>query len=169
MIINDKEIVFINYYVMNKEFHYTDKVREAISLIHYLYSKKNIDKALAIDIVSKKFKKDYNLDFSKDFLLKVHRQRCAHIKNAKEAFKQYCIEKRIESIPDVENLKLCACGCGQPVKKGNKFINGHNSRMMDSKILNEKAEKMRIEKLKKYKKQEECNLISFDGYKKHGS
>jgi hypothetical protein len=28
------------------------------------------------------------------------------------------------------NLVLCHCGCHRPVKPGNKFINGHNSRML---------------------------------------
>lgn len=127
MIILDKEVVFINWYLQEKEYFYTDHVREALNLVHFYIVKKKQSRASAIHKVNEKFKKDYGFDFSKPFLWKLFRQRKAHIRNAKEEFKQYEIQKRIERAPKTE-IKLCKCGCGLPVKPGNKYINGHNPR-----------------------------------------
>lgn len=141
MFIIDKEISFLIWYVAEKEFDYTDKVREALNLIHYLISKKNVDKALAMDIVSKKYSKQ-DLDFNKDFLYKIYNRRLAFIKSGKDAYKKMSYLKRVSKDPNFK-IEYCACGCGSPVKKGNKFVNGHNSKVKNRKDKVNQAEIMR--------------------------
>jgi len=127
MISLNREMTYVNTYVLDKEFKYTDRVREAINLVYYLISQKHNDKALAIHITSQSFMKKYNLDFSKSFLWKVYRQRLAHVKNGKDKYKKYAMEKRMEGSPI--DIKLCACGCENPVtKEKNTFLNGHNKK-----------------------------------------
>jgi len=119
MIILNKEVVFINWYLQEKEYFYTDHVRKALNLIHYYMAVKKKSSATAIHLVNKKVKKDYGFDFSKEFLWKLYRKRKAYIKNAKDEFKQYEIRKRLERLPNTA-IKLCECGCGLPVKPGRK-------------------------------------------------
>jgi len=142
MITLNREMTYVNAYVLDKEFKYTDKVREAINLIDYLIRQKHNDRALAIHITSQSFMKKYSLDFSKEFLWKVYRQRLAHIKNGKDKYKKYSIEKRLEGGP--VDIKLCACGCGNPVtKEKNKYLSGHNMRNKPKKHYDTQAKYMR--------------------------
>jgi len=157
MFIVDKEISFLIWYVAEKEFDYTDKVREALNLIHYLISKKNVDKALAIDIVSKKYNKQ-DLDFNKDFLYKVYNRRLAFIKSGKEAYKRMSYLKRVSKDPNFK-IEYCACGCGSPVKKGNKFVHGHHVRIRSKNKKNEIAKKMRDAKAEKRIVKKSNNVI----------
>jgi len=148
MITINREMTYINAYVLDKEFKYTDRVREAINLIDYLIRQKRNDKALAIHITSKSFMKKYKLDFSKEFLWKVYRQRLAHVKNGKDKYKKYAREKRMEGGPI--DIKLCACGCGNPVtKEKNNYLHGHNRKQ---KYMSSHTEYMRKCKKDKRKK-----------------
>jgi len=145
MILLDREDIFVNWYLLEKEYHYTDDVRKALNQINYFEIQKRKSRALSIHIVSKTFKKKYNINFSEEFLWTLYRRRKAHIKNAKVKFKEYELWKRLESSPEHE-IKLCECGCGLPVKPGNKYINGHNPRFKNRQDKKEHTEKMRFAK-----------------------
>ena len=142
MISLNREMTYVDAYVLDKEYKYQDTVREAINLVDYLVRQKHNDKALAIHITSKHFMKKYKLDYSKEFLWKVYRQRLAHVKNGKDKYKIYAIEKRMEGGPI--DIKLCACGCGNPVTKyKNKYLSGHNMRNKPKKHNDTQAKYMR--------------------------
>ena len=40
--------------------------------------------------------------------------------------------RKLKRILKKPNVHLCQCGCGQPVKKGNRFILGHNQKTAES-------------------------------------
>ena len=107
MIVNDPELAFLSFYILEREFFLQSYIREGINTIAYLIYKQKVDKALAIDIVSKKIKKEYNTQITKEYLWKVYRQRTAYIKNGKEAFKKYKIHKYNETIPEKWKTKFC--------------------------------------------------------------
>lgn len=119
----DKETAFISFYLAEKEFFHPDKLRDALTMISYLIKVKHRPKSLAIAQTNSKYIKKYNIDYTREFLWKQYNTRLAHIKNAKDKFKLWEIEIK-ERNAGLKNL--CSCGCGQEVKKGNKFINGHN-------------------------------------------
>ena len=96
---------------------------------------------------------------SKEFLWKKYNSRMALLKNATDKYYIWCAEKRKQAAGLSD---LCACGCAQKVKKGNKFIHGHHRRVIpqDQKILN--AKYMREAREKKNDK----TVIDFESYKK---
>lgn len=143
MIVLDAEMTFINWYLTEKEFHLTKYVREALNNIDWWIRVKRKSKALAIHIVNEKFKSKYNFELTKSYLWRVYNQRKAYIKNAKDKFKIWKNERMLESIPDIMKANLCACGCGHPVKPGNKYINGHNIRCKSKEKNIEQANHMR--------------------------
>lgn len=137
----DKKIAFISFYLAEKEFFLPDKLREALHTISYLITCKGVDKALAIHRVNKKWKKDHEVEYTKEFLWKKYNSRLAHIKHANEKYHDWVKEMKERNYG--VKPKLCECGCGQEVKKGNRFLNGHNAKCR-SKEDNEKlAEQMR--------------------------
>jgi len=126
MIVINKEMAFISLYLAEKEFFVNETLRKALNCIYYLHRKKNVDKALAIHLTNEKYKKKYNVEYTKDYLWKMYNSRLAHIKNAKDKFQIWAREireRRYGILPD-----LCECGCGKEVKKNNKFVNGHNAK-----------------------------------------
>lgn len=155
MIVRDPEIAFLSYYVLDKEFFLQPQVREAIDLVAYLIYQKGMDKALAIDVANRKIEKKYNFELSKPYLWKVYRQRLAYIKNGKEAFKKYGIMRRMAAAPEElkDQLKLCKCGCGDPVKPGNLYIHGHHVRCRSKEEKELNGKRMRAGKINKKKKQ----------------
>lgn len=142
MIVLNKEMAYISFYLAEKEYFLPDNLREALSLIHYLIKEKYKEKALAIHIVNEKYKKKKNIDYGKEFLWKKYNARLAHIKNAKDKYQKWALDIRERNVG--LKKKLCACGCGEEVtKKNNKFINGHNARCIDKDQSIKQAELMR--------------------------
>lgn len=158
MITLNREMTFINWYILQKEFTYSDNVRKILNLVHYLNTKKRIDLALAIHIANEKSKKDYNYHFSKKFIWNLYSKRLAHIKHAKEEYKKYVIDLRKANLPEVEYRKLCACGCGNEVKEGKIYLRGHNPR-----FSSEEEKRLYLEKIRdiRKKKSERKNNVIF--------
>jgi hypothetical protein len=141
-ITDDRESAFVNHYLLIKEYDLTDEVRHALSSINYYMFKQHKPKALAIAIVNKTCKDMHNREFGKDYLWEKYNARLAHIKNGKDAYQKFAREQRERQVGI--RKKLCACGCGEEVKKkGNKFIHGHHRRCLTQEQKNENARKMR--------------------------
>lgn len=146
MITLNREMTFINWYILKKEFTYSDNVRKILNLVYYLNVKKRIDLALAIHISNEKSKKDYNYHFSKKFIWNLYSKRLAYVKHAKEEYKKFVADLRKNNLPEVEYKKLCACGCGKEVKEGKIYVNGHNPRFKSEEEKAIHVEKMNYAK-----------------------
>lgn len=144
MILTNRETIFLNWYLLDKEFEYTDNVRKILNLVYYLTTKKNMDLALAIHVAnekSKEFTKDGER-YTKKFIWKLYTKRLAHIKHARERYQQLLREFRHNIYPELSPPKnYCSCGCGKEIKEGKKYVNGHNPRF--------KTEEEKIEYMKK--------------------
>ena len=57
MIVLDKEMAFISFYLAEKEYYIPDRLRGALSYIYYLTHDKGKDKALSIHITDEKYRK----------------------------------------------------------------------------------------------------------------
>jgi len=142
MIILNKEMSYVNWYLSQKEYFLSDNVRKALNKIYNFTNKKKLPKAVSIHIVNELFKRNENVDLGKRFLHGKYNSRLAHIHNAKEEFKKWEMDFRLRHYG--MKKKLCECGCGQEVtKKNNKFINGHNSKCRDKVEDVKKAAHMR--------------------------
>jgi hypothetical protein len=146
MITLNREMTFINWYILQKEFTYSDNVRKILNLVHYLNTKKRMDLALAIHISNEKSKKDYNYHFSKKFIWNLYSKRLAHIKHAKEEYKKFVADLRKSNLPEVKYSKLCACGCGKEVKENKTYANGHNPRFKSEEEKIDHVERMNYAK-----------------------
>lgn len=155
MIVLNPEMAFINWYLTEKEYHLSSYAKEALNNIDWLIRKQRKSKALSIHITNEKYISKYNFEFTKEFLWRSYNQRKAYIKNAKDKFKIWKHNKMLESIPDVMKADLCACGCGRPVKAGNKYINGHNIRCRSKEKNIEHSNHMR-----KIRRQIKLNKVS---------
>lgn len=155
-----REHAFLEFYILKKEYYYTDYVRDAINTIDYLMRRKGDKQSIAISKTINKIRKKYKVELEVEFLRKAFRQRKAHVKNGKEEFKKFTAEMRKAKKPNIELPILCACGCGQPVKKGNKFINGHNAKCRSKNEDKKLAKNMREKRAKKTKH----NVIVIEDY-----
>jgi len=155
---SNKRIAFINFYLAEKEFFLPDDLRSALDFVYLLIKKRGKTKASAIYIANEWYKNKRNIEYGKEFLWKKFNSRMALLKNATDKYYKWCIEMRKDALGLSD---LCACGCGQKVKKGNKFIHGHHRRVIphEQKVLN--AKHMRDSKLQKSNK----NIIDFKSYK----
>lgn len=132
MIILNKEMSYVNWYLSQKEYFLQDNVRKALNKIYNFINKKKLPKAVSIHIVNELFKKNENVDLGKRFLHEKYNSRLAHIHNAKVEFKKWELDFRLRHYG--MKKKLCECGCGQEVKKdSHRFIHGHNIRMRSKK------------------------------------
>lgn len=43
-----------------------------------------------------------------------------------------------------QQVNLCACGCHRPTKQGNRFICGHNSRMLSEETRQRMSDRARM-------------------------
>jgi hypothetical protein len=159
MIVLNKEMAFISFYLAEKEYFLPDRLREALSFIYYLNKLKGKDKALAIHKTNEKYKKDYQIDYEKPFLWKKYRARLAHIKNAKDKYYKWGLKLREVSMGI---KKLCECGCGQEVtNKKNRFIHGHHRRLLSQEEKELNAKRMRDARASK----NDNKVINFKSYK----
>lgn len=143
MIPLDKEMAFVSWYVVEKEYNLTKTVRYALNKIHYFNTKKGEDISLAIHIVNKMIMAKEGIDLPKEYLWKMYQKRKAHIKNGKAKFKTYDIEQRRSRGPNKEPLPVCECGCGTILKPGRRFAHGHNARCRDDDDNKKRAKNMR--------------------------
>jgi len=157
MITLNREMTFINWYILQKEFTYSDNVRKILNLVHFLNTKKRIDLALAIHIANEKSKKDYNYHFSKKFIWNLYSKRLANVKHAKVEYRKFVEGLRKSQLPDVEYRKICACGCGKEVKEGKVYLRGHNPRFKSEEEKNTYLEKLRD--IRKKKNEKKSNVI----------
>jgi len=165
MIILDKEMAFISFYLAEKEYFLPDNLRNALSYIYYLTHEKGKDKALAVHITNEKYKKVFNIDYNKKFLWKMYNTRLAHIKNGKDKYKKWTLDLRERNAG--LKLKLCDCGCGEEVKKEKyRFIHGHNIRTR-SKEQKQYYAKLMLDK--RPKKHEKKKVIKVDFKSLHNS
>jgi hypothetical protein len=156
MILTDRETIFINWYLLDKEFQYTDNVRKILNLVYYLSTTKKMDLALAIHVANEK-SKEFTLDgerYTKKFIWKLYTQRLAHIKHAKQRFQDLLREFRQNAYPELAPPKnYCLCGCGKEIGLDKKYVNGHNPRFKSEEEKKSHIEKMNnIKLLKKQKK-----------------
>jgi len=153
MINTNREMTYVNMYLLEKEVHLTDNVRNALNKIYYYMSKKGNNKAEAIHKTHLYYKHKKNVILESRFLWKQYNSRQAHIKNGKVKFQEWAKEIRELSLGIINELPFCACGCGERVtKKGNKYINGHNLRCLTQEQKDENARHMReIKSLKNRK------------------
>lgn len=129
MITLNKEMAFVSNYVMRKEFFLPDLLRKALNHIHWQIHKRRTQPGLAVHITNEVFKAKHDIEYGKVFLWKRYRSRLAHVKNGKEKYRLWAIEKRKSNIFPTEK-KLCECGCGQEVKNPkSRFLQGHNVNM----------------------------------------
>lgn len=154
-----KRIAYINFYLAEKEFFLPDDLRNALDFIYKLIKEKYMDKALAIDIVHKWNIKHKDVDYGKMFLWKKYNARMAFIKNATDKYYSWCTEMRKQAAGMSD---LCKCGCGEKVKKGNKFIHGHHRRVISQEKKELNAKRMREAREEKNKK---TNVVDFKSYK----
>ena len=122
-------MAFISLHLAEKEYFHPESLRKTLSYIYHLITKRQADKSLAIHLANKRCIEKYGVDFGKSQLRSHYNSRLANIKNAKDKYKLWALEIR-ERNAGIKP-KLCECGCGQEVKKNNKFINGHNAKCRD--------------------------------------
>jgi len=131
MILTDRETIFINWYLLDKEFEYSDNVRKILNLVHYLVTEKKMDLALAIHVANEK-SKEFTRDgekYTKKFIWKLYTKRLAHIKHAKQRFQDLLREFRRNTYSELSQPKnYCSCGCGKEIRLDRKYAHGHNPR-----------------------------------------
>lgn len=125
-----KKGIWISNYIMEKEYDWPSHVHIAIENINRLIYKDGKDTALAIHITNIFCKNKDGQEFGKPFLKKYYYKRMAHIRNGIKKYSEWSRSRREQAIPHQKDVRLCACGCGATVKKGNKYINGHNNNHM---------------------------------------
>jgi len=160
MISNNRKAIFVNQYLLEKEFFLSDDVRNALNQIYYYMRKKGCNKTEAVYKTHTYYKYKKKVILEQEYLWKQFNSRQAHIKNGIEKYKEWAKEMREIQYGIVEELSFCACGCGERVtKKGNIYIQGHHRRLLTQEQKNENAEHMREIKALKYRKD---NIIYLD-------
>jgi hypothetical protein len=156
MIITNREMAYLNWYVLEKESKYTDRVREAINKIHFLIRNKKLDLALAIHIVNDKSADQYGIKLGKKFLWKLYSKRCAHIKHGKDEFRKLEFLKRLSDLPVIEEKNLCACGCGNEIGNDKVYKHGHNPR-----FKSEEEKQLYLESIRNLRKNKKSKKVIY--------
>lgn len=124
---HSRKMIWVSNYVMEKEYYLPKHIFEALDFINTLVYEKKLGPNLAIQKSNDFFEKKYSLTIGVDSLKHLYNSRMAHIRNGIKAYAEWSRSRREQTISKNPTGNKCACGCGQIVETGRKYINGHNN------------------------------------------
>jgi hypothetical protein len=126
----EKKMIWVSAYVMDKEYFVPEHIQKCLNFLNNLMYKKKVAFKLALSITNKFFEELNGISIGEDTIQHFYNARKAHINNGIKKYAEWSCSRREQAIPQQKDVRLCACGCGAIVKKGNKYIVGHNNNHM---------------------------------------